>query len=160
MQLSYCGLTLTNNDFTELGGLTLEVYLFVIKRAKPTGPREVTKGMNLSSPSVSYRHLQKLEDLGYLKKNENGEYYLQKKAHLRGQVWIGHRLVPKMWVYALGFLTGLVIELVILILHYRFETWEFKVFFLLITLVTGLAFAVFAVEGVLSGRRRSSSSPE
>jgi hypothetical protein len=150
----HVGANLTDADSGALDGLTLQVYLYVVGQGKPTGPRDVTKGVNLSSPSVAYRHLQKLEDLGYLAKNEYGEYFMQKKARLRGQIWIGRRLVPKMWVYALGFLVGLVVELVILAVHYSFENEEFKVFFLLLTLVTGLAFAAFAVEGALARRRR------
>jgi DNA-binding IclR family transcriptional regulator len=54
----------------ELQGITLNVYLYVAKKDKPVGPRDVMKGVNLSSPSVAYRHLQKLEDEGYLAKNE------------------------------------------------------------------------------------------
>ncbi|MCW4000127.1 MAG: hypothetical protein NWE93_07795 [Candidatus Bathyarchaeota archaeon] len=145
---------MTSADNDALEGLTLQVYLYVVSQGKPTGPREVTKGAKLSSPSVAYRHLQKLEDLGYLAKNEFGEYLVQKKAHLRDMIWLGHRLVPKMWVYALAFLAGLLVEFVILAVHFSYETPEFKVFFLLLTLVTGLAFAVFAVEGALARRRR------
>jgi hypothetical protein len=143
-----------------LEGLTLSVYLYVVKCGKPTGPRDVTKGVNLSSPSVAYRHLQKLEDLGYLAKNEYGEYYVSKKAHLVGRVWLGRRLISKMWIYASGFLVGLLVELAILAVHYSFETEEFKVFFLLLTLVTGLAFAVFAVEAAVAGRRKNGITAE
>ena len=69
---------------TELQGITLNVYLYAVKKAKPVGPRDVMKGSNLSSPSVAYRHLQKLEDFGYLKKNEFGEYQVEKKPASEG----------------------------------------------------------------------------
>jgi DNA-binding transcriptional ArsR family regulator len=140
----------------ELQGITLNVYLYVAKKGKPVGPRDVMKGATLSSPSVAYRHLQKLEDAGYLTKNEYGEYTVKKKARLKGSVWLGHCLFPKMWVYALIFLGILVVELVILFIHFGVETDEFKVFFLLLTLITGLALAVFAVEGFLQSRRKAS----
>lgn len=139
----------------QLEGITLNVYLYVAKKGKPVGPRDVMKGANLSSPSVAYRHLQKLEDAGYLAKNEYGEYTVRKKAPLKGSVWLGHSLFPKMWVYALVFLGILVVELSILIIHYSVEDDEFKVFFLLLTLITGLAMAVFAVEGFLQRRRKA-----
>jgi hypothetical protein len=118
------------------------------------------KGVNLSSPSVAYRHLQKLEDLGYLSKNEFGEYSLKRKAAIRGHVWLGYRLFPKMWLYALGFLAVLVVELVIFFLHFSIETYEFKVFFLLLTLITGAALAVFGVEGFLQRRRKKTHLTE
>lgn len=137
-------------DTEALEGITLNVYLYVAKKGKPVGPRDVMKGINLSSPSVAYRHLQKLEDLEYLIKNEFGEYTVKKKASIKGQVWLGHTLISKMWLYALVFLVILSVEMVIFFIHFSVETYEFKVFFLLLTLITGLAFAVFAIEGTLS----------
>jgi hypothetical protein len=142
----------------ELEGLTLTVYLYVAGKGKPVGPRDVTKGANLSSPSVAYRHLQKLEDDGYLSKNEYGEYTVKKKAHLKGNVWLGRYLFPKMWLYGLVFLGILAVELIVFFIHFSVETYEFKVFFLLLTSITGLAAAVFGVEGYLQARRKPSSS--
>lgn len=139
----------------ELEGITLNVYLYVAKKGKPVGPRDVMKGANLSSPSVAYRHLQKLEDAGYLAKNEYGEYTVKKKAPLKGSVWVGRSVFPKMWIYSLIFFGILVVELAILFIHFGVETEEFKVFFLLLTLITGLATAVFAVEGFLQSRRKA-----
>ena len=57
-----------NADDEELEGITLDVYLHVVKKGKPVGPRDVMKAVNLSSPSVAYRHLQKLETTGTCKK--------------------------------------------------------------------------------------------
>ena len=128
--------------------------MYAVKKGKPVGPRDVMKGTNLSSPSVAYRHLQKLEDLGYLQKNEFGEYKVNRKAQIRGYVWVGRRLLPKMWLYSLVFTVILAVEIFVLILHFRVETYEFKVFFLLLMLITGLALAVFTVEGFLQNRRK------
>jgi len=141
-----------------LEGITLNVYLYVAKKARPVGPRDVTKGVKLSSPSVAYRHLQKLEDEGYLSKNEYGEYTVKRKAPLKGMAWVGSRLLPKMYLYASVFLGVLLVELLILAIHFEVETYEFKVLFLLLTLITGAALAVFAVEGFLQTRRKVSGS--
>jgi len=145
----------------ELEGLTLSVYLYVVKKGKPVGPRDVVKGAHLSSPSVAYRHLQKLEDMGFLAKDAYGEYVLKDKARVRGYVWVGRRMVPKMLVYSLIFLGVLIAELVVLALHYSVENYSFKIFFLLLALVTGAAMAVFVAEGLLQRRRiRQSILPE
>ena len=144
---------MTRANGEELEGITLKVYLYVAKNPKPVGPREVMKGVNLSSPSVAYRHLQKLDDIGYLQKNEYDEYSAKVKVHLDGFVWVGRRLIPKLWRYSIVFLAILIVELWILVIHYHVETFEFKVFFLLLTLITGLAFAFFTVEGALQTRR-------
>jgi hypothetical protein len=145
-------MTRVNNE--ELEGTTLNVYLHVVKKGKPVGPRDVMKAVSLSSPSVAYRHLQKLEDLGYLQKNEYGEYVAKNKAHIKGYVWIGRRIIPKMWRYALLFTAILIVELYILVIHFLRETFEFKIFFLLLILITGLALGVFTVEGFLQNKRK------
>jgi hypothetical protein len=147
-----------NASNEELEGITLNVYLYLVRKGKPVGPRDVMKGANLSSPSVAYRHLQKLEDLGYLQKNNYGEYIIKGKAHVRGYMWIGRRMLPKMLVYALTFLTILIIELIVLAIHYPVETDEFKVFFLLLTLITGFAMAVFTIEALRHPKRTKLSS--
>ena len=136
------------------------MYLHAAKKGKPVGPRDVMKGLNLSSPSVAYRHLQKLEDIDYLHKNEYGGYTIKNKAHIKGHIWLGHRLLPKMWLYALVFASILVVELFVLIIHFSSETMEFKVFFLLLTLITSLALALFTAEGLLQNRRKSSTTTE
>ena len=138
----------------EIEGITLTVYLQVIKKGKPVGPRDVMKTANLSSPSVAYRHLQKLEDLGYLQKNEYGEYTAKNKAHISGYVWIGKYLVPAMWRYSIVFLIIFAVELYVLAAHFPYETNEFKVFFLIILAITGVALAVFTVEGFLQTKRK------
>ena len=137
----------------ELEGITLSVYLYAVKKGSPVGPRDVVKGAHLSSPSVAYRHLEKLQDLGLLQKNEYGEYIVKRKARVGGYIWVGRRMVPKMLAYSIVFMGILIVELVVLALHYAVETFEFKVFFLLLTLITGFAMVVFTVEGWLQRRR-------
>jgi len=151
-------MTKANND--ELEGTTLNVYLNVVKKGKPVGPRDVMKALNLSSPSVAYRHLQKLEDMNYLQKNDYGEYIAKDKAHVRGYFWLGRRLLPAMWRYSLVFLAILIVELYVLSVHFPVETYEFKVFFLLLMLITGLALIIFTVEGLLQNRRKRKSMTE
>lgn len=143
----------------DLEGITLNVYLYIVRKGKPVGTREVTRGLNLSSPSVAYRHLEKLEDMDLLQKNEFGEYTVKRKVALHGFAWIGKRLVPKMFLYATIFLGIFIVELVVFGLHYTVETFEFKVFFTLLLLITGLAMAVFTVEG-LRQRRRTKKEAE
>ena len=151
---------MTDGDNEELEGITLNVYVYCVKKGKPVGPRDVMKGANLSSPSVAYRHLQKLEDSGYLQKNEYGEYTVKKKGHVSGYTWLGRRLVGKMWLYALLFAGILVVELSVFILHFSVENYEFKVFFSLLMLITGLAMAVFTVEGLLQNKRKRTATTE
>jgi hypothetical protein len=152
--------TLTNKENSSLEGITLAVYIYAVNKGKAVGPRDVMKGVGLSSPSVAYRHLQKLDDLGYLLKNDYGEYSVKRKANIGRHVWLGRRLLPKMWLYSLLFLAILIVELFVLFIHFSIETLEFKVFFLLLTLITGLALAVLTVEGLLENRRKNKIGTE
>jgi hypothetical protein len=137
------------NPNEELEGTTFLVYSFVVKQGKPVGTRDVMRGANLSSPSVAYRHLQKLESLNLLEKNEYGEYIVKKKATIRGFVWIGKSLIPRMLVYSFIFMAILIFEIIILAIHFAVETYEFKVLFFYISLITAGAMILFMVEGIL-----------
>jgi hypothetical protein len=145
---------LAKDDKEPLEGITLKVYLYVVKNKKPVGTREVTRGLDLSSPSVAYRHLEKLETMDLLKKNEYGEYTVKQRANVAGHAWIGRRLFPKMLLYSTVFAVILVVELVVFALHFPVENFEFKIFFALLILVTGLALAVFVVEGLRQRRKK------
>jgi hypothetical protein len=137
----------------ELEGITLSVYLYAVKKGAAIGPRDVVKGAHLSSPSVAYRHLERLEDMGLLEKNGYGEYTVKRKAKISGFMWLGKSMVPTMLAISLVFLGILIFELIVLALHYQVETFEFKIFFLLLILITGLAMGVLIVEGLMQGRR-------
>jgi hypothetical protein len=136
-----------------LQGRTLKVYLFVVKERNPVGPREVMRGVSLTSPSVAYRHLQKLETMGLIVKNEFGNYVAKEKATVRGYVWVGRRLIPNAIVYSLVFLFILFWELVVFILHFSVETDQFKIFFFLLMAITISAIVLFTIEGLRSQRR-------
>ena len=147
-------------------GTTLTVYSYVVRQGKPIGTRDVMRGAGLSSPSVAYRHLQKLENLGLLQRNEYGDYIVKEKTKVRGYLWVGRRLLPRMLIYAFAFMGILFLELAILAIHFEAETssanYQFTIFFLIITLITAAAMSLFLVEGILqiirSKRSRSIDS--
>lgn len=143
---------MSNGNIEKLEGITLNVYLYIVRKRKPVGPRDVMKGAHLSSPSVAHRHLQKLEDMNLLQKNQYGEYLIKNKARMEGYFWIGHRALPKMFTYSLIFLSILIVELIILALHMPLENYKFIIWFSLLILITGLATTVFVIEGFLQYR--------
>jgi hypothetical protein len=151
---------MSNASKVDLKGITLDVYLYIVKKRKTVGPREIMKGIKLSSPSVAYRHLQKLEDLGYLQKNRYGEYLVKEKARIRDHIWIGNRIIPKMFLYSLVFLIILIIETLVLAIHFNVENDTFKVFFVLLILITAFALGVFGLEGILHSRKINSRIKE
>jgi DNA-binding transcriptional ArsR family regulator len=139
-----------------LEGTTFNVYSYVLKESKPVGPRDVMRGTNLSSPSVAYRHLQKLEDLGLIEKNEKGRYILKEKAKISGYLWVGKTLVPRLIFYSL-FFTGLLgTEIAGIAIRYFTFGMLPDMLFLYLTLITTIALALFLIEG-LSLRKKAST---
>ena len=144
---------MSNNTTELLEGTTFNVYMYVAKKGKPLGPRDVMRGVNLSSPSVAYRHLQKLESAGLLKKNAYGEYVLKEKAKVSGFYWVGRKLLARPMFYFFFFFSLFILEIIVLAIHWVYETYEIKVFFALGLTITGIAMAFFLLEGILMTRR-------
>jgi DNA-binding transcriptional ArsR family regulator len=95
----------------QLRGNTLKAYLFIMKLSKPIGVRELQRALDLSSPSVAYHHLEKLERLGLVEKDEYGSYVALKNVEvnvLQAFARIGALLVPRFIFYAMFFTTLLV----------------------------------------------------
>lgn len=145
-----------------LEGTTLSVYIYIAKQKKPVGPREVTRSLNLNSPSVAYRHLQKLENAKLIEKNEYGEYFFKQKTKINGYHWVGRNLWPNSIFYFCYFLALFIVEIIVLAIHYDVETYEFKIFFLIGLTITGIAMVLFLLEGMSSMReiRKASTSPD
>ncbi len=137
----------------ELEGNTLTVYAYVVHAAKPVGTREVTRGANISSTSVASRHLQKLEDMGLIEKNQYGDYILKEKTNINGHVWVGRNLVPRLMFYSFFFLGAFAAEITIILLSALIKGFVVQVSFYLLTGITGVAMALFLLEGIVLYRK-------
>jgi len=134
----------------------LKVYAFLAKQDKPLGPRELTRLANLSSPSVAYRQLQKLEELDLVEKDPYGEYAVKHRQRVKGHFWVGGRLFSRLVFYSFFFIGILSVE--ILIANARFLIGEKMSYdFLLLIIVTATSIALFLIEGTLSARTTKSS---
>jgi len=143
---------LTNAETETLEGKTLNVYSYVVKEGKPVGPREVMRGVNLSSPSVAYWHLQKLEACGLIEKNAYGEYVVKEKVNISGHLWIGRTLVPRLMCYSLFFLGILGTEAAIVAVNLvNGQLPAVDLIYLIVT--NGVAMALFLGEGLLLRRK-------
>jgi len=129
----------------ELNSTLFHTYVFLVKTGKPVGPRDLMRGANLSSPSVAYRNLQRLMDLGLVAKDEYGNYIVKKKVNLSGYVWVGKTLVPSFAVYGFVFLGVLIAEILVLIPH-LLKGSAIEESFWLLTVVTVVSAAVFLIE--------------
>ena len=131
----------------ELNASTFQTYVYLIRAGKPAGPRDVMRGANLSSPSVAYRNLQKLVDLGLVVKNEYGDYVVKEKIGFKGYMWMGKSLIPRFIVFGFVFIGVLTAEIVILVPHLLVSA-SVEGSFWLLTVVTIVSMVIFLVEGL------------
>jgi len=131
----------------ELNATTFQTYVYLVRAGKPVGPRDVMRGANLSSPSVAYRNLQKLIDLGLVLKDEYGNYVVKEKIGLKGHVWVGKSLIPRFTVFGFIFLGVLIAEVAVLAPHLFFGSPIERSFWLL-TVITIVSAVIFLVEGL------------
>jgi len=94
----------------ELEGNTLRAYAYIVRADESANVRDVTRGAELSSTSVAHHHLQKLENLGLIEKDSYGKYVLKQKASIKGHVWVGKNLVPRLMFYSFFFLGAFTAE--------------------------------------------------
>ncbi len=131
----------------ELNATTFQTYVYMVKVGKPIGPRDLMRGANLSSPSVAYRNLQKLMDLGLVVKDAYGNYVVKEKMGMKGYVWVGKTLMPTFAIFGFIFLGVLIAEIAILIPHLLARASVEESFWLL-TVVTVVSAAIFLVEAL------------
>jgi hypothetical protein len=132
----------------ELNASTFQTYIYLVKVGKAVGPRDVMRGANLSSPSVAYRNLQKLIDLGLVIKDEYNNYVVKEKVAKKGYIWIGKTLMPSFVIVGFIFVGILIGELAVLIPHLvrGAPIQESFWFWILTTTVAALLFLVEAAR--------------
>jgi hypothetical protein len=136
----------------ELNAATFQTYVYLVKVGKPVGPRDVMRGANLSSPSVAYRNLQKLVDLGLVVKDSYSNYVVKEKVGMKGYVWVGKILMPSFAIFGFIFLGVLITEIVILIPHLVVGAGIEESFWLLMV-ITVVAASIFLVQALRFKRK-------
>jgi DNA-binding transcriptional ArsR family regulator len=99
----------------ELKGTTLRVYWEIFKSPKPMGVREVQRLIRFSSPSTALYHLEKLRELGVVRKDEYGHYEPVdeiRPTQFRVFLRIGRVILPRYVFYAVFFAATVVMYLV------------------------------------------------
>ena len=144
---------MTNEVNEALEGNTLNVYAYAVKEGRPVGPRDVMRSANLSSPSVAYRQLQKLENLGLIEKNQYGEYVVKEKTSISGHLWIGRNLVPRLVFYSFFFMGILGAEISIIAIQFFVYEQSLNMEILYLIVITAIAMALFLAEGILLHRK-------
>ncbi len=89
---------------SSLKGKTLLVYWYLLQQpSHSVGIREVQRALGFSSPSIAVHHLEKLHDLGLVRKKRTGEYVLEEEVKvgiLKFFTRMGRFLVPRYFFYS------------------------------------------------------------
>ncbi|MCL1966181.1 MAG: hypothetical protein FWF66_00920 [Candidatus Bathyarchaeota archaeon] len=140
----------------ELSGNTLNVYVYIVRADEPVGTRDVTRGAELSSTSVAFRHLQKLEDLGLIEKDSYGNYLLKQKVNISEYVWVGKYLVPRLMYYSFFFLGAFAAEVSIILLSLVIKSLVVETSFWFLTVMNFAVMLLFIIEGLPLYRKLNS----
>ena len=139
---------MTNINTETLEGNTLNIYAYAVKEGKPVGPREVMRATGLTSPSIAHWHLQKLEGLGLLAKNEYGAYTVKEKINVSGHLWVGRTLVPRLIFYSFFFMGILIMELGLIAYPLFVQGQPFNMYLFYLVSPTAIAAVLFLAEGM------------
>jgi DNA-binding transcriptional ArsR family regulator len=101
-------------------GKTLSVYWYMLRHPQPMTAREIQRGADLSSPSLSMHHLERLRQHGLVDKDVHGQYTVARDVRvgmLNQFTGKGRFLVPRFLFYA-TFYTSLTAAFATLLVWY------------------------------------------
>jgi hypothetical protein len=94
----------TDDELAELiKGKTLSVYWYMLRHPEPLTAREIQRGAELSSPSLSMHHLERLKQFGLVEKDVHGQYTVIRDVRigiLNQFMGRGRIMVPRFLFYA------------------------------------------------------------
>ena len=130
----------------DLEGTALKAYVFLLRKG-PAGPREMTKALGLSSPSLAYYHLNRLEELGLVRKLSDGRYEVSKLISVKGHFFLGKWLVPRFLAYSAFFIGVLAVELLTAIMRLWVKE-DINSDLIALIIITATAAILFLIEGI------------
>ncbi|MEM2204404.1 MAG: winged helix-turn-helix transcriptional regulator [Sulfolobales archaeon] len=136
----------SHSDAEDLSGVALKIYIYLLEN-DGAGPREIARGLGIN-PSLAYYHLKKFEELGIVEKDPGGVYRVKKRVRIRGYLYIGGKLVPRLLIYG-AFFTGLLIPEMVSLAMGMLEPSP-GLFLAIIT--SAVAASIFILEGVFALR--------
>ncbi len=137
----------SKGDNEDLSGIALKIYIYLLE-SDGAGPREIARELGIN-PSLAYYHLKKFEELGIVEKDfSRGVYRVKKRIRVRGYLYLGGKLVPRLLIYG-AFFSGLLIpEIASIAMGILEATPEY----ILAMITSAAAAAVFITEGIIALR--------
>ncbi|MGV9102841.1 MAG: helix-turn-helix domain-containing protein [Promethearchaeia archaeon] len=127
-------------------GKTLRVYWYMLRHPEPMTAREIQHGTDLSSPSLSMHHLEKMKDIGLVNKDRHGRYTVRRDIRvgmLKQFIGKGRLMVPRYLFYA-TFYSSLTAALATL-LWYFIDWYSVLLLFLMASVCAVLWYEAFRI---------------
>ncbi len=145
-----------NGSFSNLTGMRLQVFVYLLKVGREVGPTEVRHGLGLKTASHASYHLSKLVEDGYVMKNTNNTYVIRPEYNVRSlrlnamvdYFLINGSLWPKQAFYATFLLVTLIFDLVFIAMNRIFLLQMFTVLSLLVMLPLQIRDVILMKRGV------------
>jgi DNA-binding transcriptional ArsR family regulator len=138
----------TDAELAELiKGKTLSVYWYMLRHPSPLTAREIQRGAELSSPSLSMHHLERLRQYGLVDKDVHGQYTVKRDVRigiLNQFMGRGRIMVPRFLFYA-TFYTSLTAALVSLLFWLNTDWYSIVLLALLLSVCTVLWYEALKV---------------
>ena len=126
----------TEEELAELvKGKTLSVYWYMLRHTEPLTAREVQRGAELPSPSLSMHHLERLRQFGLVEKDVHGQYTIKRDVRigiLNQFMGRGRIMVPRFLFYA-TFYTSLTAALGTILLWWPTDWYSWILLLLLVS---------------------------
>ncbi|MEM4971240.1 MAG: winged helix-turn-helix domain-containing protein [Sulfolobales archaeon] len=137
----------SKGDEEDLSGLALKIYIYLLENQE-AGPREIARELGIA-PSLAYYHLKRFEEFGIVERDPSkGLYRIRRRIRIRGYLYIGNKLVPRLLIYGAFFAGLLVPEAASIILGILEATPE-----LILAMITSVcASSIFIAEGLIAMR--------
>lgn len=134
----------------DLSGLALKIYIYLLENQE-AGPREVAKELGIA-PSLAYYHLRRFEEIGIVERDPSkGVYRIRRRIKIKGYLYIGSKLIPRLLIYGAFFAGLLIPETASLILGISEATPEL----LLAMITSACASSIFITEGLVAMKNLS-----
>lgn len=138
----------TDEELAELiKGKTLSVYWYMLRHPNPLTAREIQRGAELSSPSLSMHHLERLRQYGLVDKDVHGQYTVKRDVRrgiLNQFMGRGRIMVPRFLFYA-TFYTSLTAALVSLLFWLNTDWYSIVLLALLLSVCAVLWYEALKV---------------
>ncbi len=106
-------LRITRDPLINLSGSTLQVYMILLTSKKPLGIREIQRIAGFRSPNSVRHHLDKLLEMGYVVKTDDGYVAVKPRSSILSTfIILRELLIPKSLFYAIATTTFLVAYIV------------------------------------------------